>query len=59
MILSDNGDAEPIRDNSVISEQEGSEPAIIRFTRLFRRDIWCWVGAVRKMWWLFAIFPQV
>lgn len=57
MILSDNGEVESIRDNSFVPEQEGSEPAIIRFTRLFKRDIWCWVNAVQKMWWLFAIFP--
>lgn len=57
MILSDNGDIETFRENNTISEQEGSEPAIIRFTRLFKRDIWCWVSAVQRMWWLFALFP--
>ncbi len=57
MILSDNGDVETFRENNTISEQEGSEPAIIRFTRLFKRDIWCWVSAVQRMWWLFALFP--
>lgn len=57
MILSDNGEVESVRDNSFLLEQEGSEPAIIRFTRLFKRDIWCWVNAIQKMWWLFAIFP--
>lgn len=56
MILSDNGDAETLRDNTFI-DQEGSEPAIIRFVRLFKRDIWCWVNAVQKLWWLFALFP--
>ena len=57
MILSDNGEVESVRDNSFVLEQEESEPAIIRFTRLFKRDIWCWVNAIQKMWWLFAIFP--
>ena len=57
MILSDNGEVEIVRDNGFVPEQEGSEPAIIRFTRLFKRDIWCWVNAVQRMWWLFAIFP--
>ena len=57
MILSDNGDAYSFQDNNSAPEQEGSEPAIIRFTRLFKRDIWCWLYAVQKLWWLFAVFP--
>ena len=57
MILSDNGEVENVRDNSFVPEQDGSEPAIIRFTRLFKRDIWCWINAIQRMWWLFAIFP--
>ena len=57
MILSDNGDAFSFQDNVGVPEQEGSEPAIIRFTRLFKRDIWCWVNAVQNLWWLFALFP--
>ena len=56
MILSDNGNAETFRDN-IVTDQEGSEPAIIRLVRLFRRDIWCWINAVQKLWWLFALFP--
>ena len=56
MILSDNGNVDSLREN-IVPEQEGNEPAIIRFTRLFKRDIWCWVNAVQKMWWLFALFP--
>jgi capsular polysaccharide biosynthesis protein len=56
MILSDKGDAETFRD-IIATEQESTEPALIRFIRLFRRDIWCWVNAVQKMWWLFALFP--
>ena len=56
MILSDNGDVESFRDNTVL-EQDGSEPSIIRFTRLFKRDIWCWIFALQKLWWLFALFP--
>ena len=54
MILSDNGQPGLA---SVSQEQESSEPAIIRFTRLFKRDLWCWVNALQKLWWLFAIFP--
>lgn len=57
MILSDNGEVEFARDNGFVPEQDGSEPAIIRFTRLFKRDIWCWINAIQRMWWLFAIFP--
>lgn len=56
MILSDNGDVKTIQDNIVL-DQEGSEPAIVRFVRLFKRDIWCWVNALQKLWWLFALFP--
>ena len=59
MILSDNGEPEFVRDNGFVPEQDGSEPAIIRFTRLFKRDIWCWLNAIQRMWWLFAIFPVV
>ena len=54
MILSDNGQPGLA---SVSQERESSEPAIIRFTRLFKRDLWCWVNALQKLWWLFAIFP--
>ena len=59
MILSDNGATSvPVRENIVsAAEQEASEPAIIQFTRLFKRDIWCWVAAMQRLWWLFAIFP--
>ena len=58
MILSDNGgQATPIQGTGAVLEQEVSEPAIIRFTRLFNRDIWCWISAVQKLWWLFLIFP--
>ena len=60
MILSDNGDTmKPAPENAigVAADQETSEPAIIQFTRLFKRDIWCWVAAVQRLWWLFAIFP--
>ena len=60
MILSDNGDTTGIVDTGRINpetEQESSGLAIIQFTRLFKRDIWCWVGALQKLWWLFAIFP--
>ena len=57
MILSDNGEVEFARDNGFVPEQDGSEPAIIRFTRLFKRDIWCWINAIQRMWWLFVIFP--
>ncbi len=58
MILSDNGgQTAPMQKSSLVPEQEVIEPAIIRFTRLFTRDIWCWIGAVQKLWWLFLIFP--
>ena len=58
MILSDGGDAAfSAQVNSFETGQGGASPAIIRFLRLFKRDIWCWVNAVQKLWWLFAIFP--
>lgn len=59
MILSDNGETSVPVQESIIStpEQETSEPVIIQLTRLFKRDIWCWVAAVQKLWWLLAIFP--
>ena len=60
MILSDNEDPAVKADESVFNsefEQEKAEPVIIQITRLFKRDIWCWVNAIQKMWWLFAIFP--
>ena len=60
MILSDNGDPAIQSDADLFApeaEQERSEPAIMQFIRLFRRDIWCWVNAIQKLWWLFAIFP--
>ena len=59
MILTDNGDIKtpvPVQGISATME-EGSEPAILRITRLFNRDIWCWITALQKMWWLFLIFP--
>ena len=58
MILSDNGD--PAFEEDVFTpeaEQEKSEPAFMQFVRLFKRDIWCWVNAIQKFWWLFAILP--
>jgi len=57
MILSDNGDMAIHADTGAEQETTENAPAIIQFTRLFKRDIWCWVGAVQKLWWLFAIFP--
>lgn len=58
MILSDSGEADSsVRLNYLEAGQEASVPAIIRFFRLFKRDIWCWVNAVQKLWWLFLIFP--
>ena len=57
MILSeDTASAEARNINSTV-EGDQNEPAIMRFTRLFKRDIWCWVTALQKRWWLFAIFP--
>ena len=59
MILSDNGDPaiQPESGFTPETEQERSDPAIIQFIRLFRRDIWCWINAIQKLWWLFIIFP--
>ncbi|MBR4255016.1 MAG: hypothetical protein IKQ16_08010 [Lentisphaeria bacterium] len=60
MILSDKGDPALEAESGIFTpeaEQEKSEPAIMQFVRLFKRDIWCWVSAVQKLWWLFAIFP--
>ena len=57
MILSDDNASAEARDINPAVEREDSEPLIMQLARLFKRDIWCWVGAVRKMWWLFAIFP--
>lgn len=65
MILSDNGDTTTTvrTDTGTVNpgtrdqETTDSMPAFIQFTRLFKRDIWCWVGAVQKLWWLLAIFP--
>ena len=61
MILSDDGTPTTIQPNAEFftpaAELEKSEPVILEFIRLFRRDIWCWIFAVQKLWWLFAIFP--
>ena len=58
MILTDNGDASvTVQTNTFEAGQEDNTPAIIRFSRLFKRDIWCWFNAVQKLWWLFVIFP--
>ena len=59
MILSDN-DKTAVRGASAPApdtEKDVFEPAIIRLSRLFVRDIWCWINAIRRQWWLFAIFP--
>ena len=59
MILSDNGNVSvSVRPNTFeLGLEEDSTPVIIRFFRLFKRDIWCWLNAVQKLWWLFVIFP--
>ena len=60
MILSDDGTPAVQPDVNAFTpevEQEKSEPVILQFVRLFNRDIWCWIFAVQKLWWLFAIFP--
>jgi capsular polysaccharide biosynthesis protein len=60
MILSDKEAPVIEADSHTISleaEQEKSVPAFMQFIRLFKRDIWCWINAVQKLWWLFAIFP--
>lgn len=60
MILSDNEDP-AVQPESVFltpeTEQEKNEPVFMQYIRLFRRDLWCWVNAIQKLWWLFAIFP--
>ena len=57
MILSDDTASAEARNIKPEVDGENSEPAIMRFTRLFKRDIWCWASAIQKRWWLFAIFP--
>ncbi len=57
MILSDDNASTEVHDINPGMDGETSEPAIMQFVRLFKRDIWCWVIAIRKMWWLFAVFP--
>jgi len=60
MILSDNADPALEADASIFtpeSDQEKSIPTVMKIIRLFKRDIWCWINAVQKLWWLFAIFP--
>ena len=60
MILSDNEDP-AVQPESVFltpeTEQEKNEPVFMQYIRLFRRDLWCWINAIQKLWWLFAIFP--
>ncbi len=58
MILSDSGNISvSVQKNSFDPGQDENTPAIIRFSRLFRRDIWCWINALQKLWWLLVIFP--
>lgn len=60
MILSDNVDPAFEADAGIFtpeSDQEKSIPTVMKIIRLFKRDIWCWINAVQKLWWLFAIFP--
>ena len=57
MILSEDTSSTGARNINTTIEDDSNEPAIMRFTRLFKRDIWCWVGAIQKKWWLLAIFP--
>ena len=57
MILSDDSASAEARNINTAVDGEQSEPAIMRFTRLFKRDIWCWVSAIQKRWWLVAILP--
>ena len=57
MILSEDTSSTNARNINTTIEDDSNEPAIMRFTRLFKRDIWCWVGAIQKKWWLLAIFP--
>ncbi len=61
MILSDNGTIDvPVPASASGTEgmgQDANLPAIFRFLRLFKRDLWCWLNALQKMWWLFLIFP--
>ena len=60
MILSDKEDPTIATDSDISAsavEQERSLPAFMQFICLFKRDIWCWINAIQKMWWLFVIFP--
>ena len=57
MILSDDTASSEARNMNTEGEKEHSAPVIMQFARLFRRDIWCWVGAIQRRWWLFTIFP--
>jgi len=59
MILSDDTASAEVRNinTTAVDSGQADEPAILRFTRLFKRDIWCWVNAIQRKWWLFAIFP--
>ena len=59
MILTDNGNVSvSVRPNTFeLGLEEDTTPAIIRFSRLFKRDIWCWLNAIQKLWWLFVISP--
>ena len=60
MILSDKADPALENEANIFTpdtDQEKSDPTVMQFIRLFRRDIWCWVSAMQKLWWLFAIFP--
>ena len=57
MILSEDTASTEVRNINTAVDVDQDEPAIMRFTRLFKRDIWCWINAIMKRWWIFAILP--
>ena len=57
MILSEDTASTEARNINTAVDVDQDEPAIMWFTRLFKRDIWCWINALMKKWWIFAILP--
>lgn len=59
MILTDHEDPaiEATADNSTPTAEQRSLPVFVQIIYLFKRDIWCWINAVQKMWWLFILAP--
>ena len=59
MILNDHEDPaiEATADNSASTAEQRSLPVFVQVLYLFKRDIWCWINAIQKMWWLFILAP--